>query len=842
MPRVSVPFAAAPYAGAPFAPASFLALLLVSALGAAHTLAAQDINQREADVSERVEWLLHDRAYPFGAGTFGTAERDAVSAARASALFRDARTLRGALAVPPWRSVGPFGFQTNGFYGSSPQADGGRIRAVAVDPRSAAVIYAGSASGGVWRTANGGASWTPLTDAQCALTTGAMALDPVDPSIIYVGTGEPTQSSGCGLLRSFDAGASWTEMNGGGVLAPTNGSRANQTYRVVVDRASAGTRSSTIVLYAASNGLHRSANSGTTWSTVLAGFVTDVRADPINPGTYWAAVGNSTTRGGIYKSTDRGASWSLVYAAPPGSGRIALALSATAPGKVWMATSNTQGNRLGTFRLYNDANGSAITLAAEGVNDPRTRLDFGAQTSYNLVLETHPTDSGVVFLGGSRMYRSRDSGQSFSLMAYSVHVDWHALQFAPSDPSVIVGGGDGGVHVSYDAGNSWVSRNTNIVVAQFYPGLGVHPSIPDVLVGGLQDNSTLWAFGSPYWSLAVSSGDGGAGGFNRTNPDVFWSTSYGVGSIFRMTRASVGFGLSIQGRGFSANDRKRFLPPFVLDPNDGNTLYYGTYRLWRSQSEGNAGTWRTISGDLTKGTGAINTIEVAPGDSRVIWVGTNDGNVHRSIDGGLTFTLVSNGLPNRAVTKVAADPLDTRRAIVTLSGFGTPHVFVTTDQGATWRDISGSLPDLPFNSAVIIPGTNRFFVAGDVGIYESLSGGETWGSAFPGIPNVQVLDLVFQPATGQLYAATYGRGIYATSVVTGISALRGDVNRDGTVNALDALHVQQALVGALPSSVPSPMPAADANCNGRLDVGDALAILQFAVGNAPPGACVGTVQ
>ena len=814
-------------------------MLVVATVATPAVSLAQEVGEKEGDVRDRIEWMLRDRGYPFG-----EVDRNPVFIARNSALFRSAASSLSSLAVPAWRSIGPFGFQTSGYYGSSPQADGGRITSIAIDPRTPSTVYAGSASGGVWRTSNGGASWTSLTDAQCSLTTGAIAIDPTDPTILYVGTGEPTQSSGCGLLRSFDSGASWTEINGAGVLAPTNGTRANQSYRIAIDRASAGSRTSTIVLYAASNGLHRSANSGTTWTTVLPGFVSDVRADPTNTSVFWAAVGNSNARGGLWKSTDRGVTWTQVYIVPASSGRVALSVSRVTPGRVWIAMSATQGNKLNALVSYDDVSGNATVLPAIGIEDGTTRLDFGSQTSYNLVLEADPTDANTVYLGGSRMYRSRNGGQSFSLVAYNVHVDWHAFEFAPSDPAVIVGGCDGGVHASYDGGNAWISRNTNIVVSQFYPGLAVHPSIPDVLIGGLQDNSTLWAFGSPYWTLAVASGDGGAGAFNPTNPDVMWSTSYGAGTIYRIVKSAVGYGVSAFNRGFSVSgtERKRFLSPLVIDPTNGAILYYGTYRVWRTINEGVSGSWTPVSADLTKGTGVINTIDVAASDSRVVWVGTSDGNVQLSIDAGATYTLVTSGLPNRAVTRIAADPLDAKRALLTYSGFGTPHVFLTTDQGVSWKNVSSNLPDLPFNSAVIIPGTDRFFVAADVGIYESVDAGGSWSSAYPGMPNVQVLDLVFQRATGQLYAGTYGRGIYSTSVLAGQTALRGDVNRDGVVNGLDALQAQQALVGSLPSSAGNPMPAADANCNGRLDIGDALVILQFAVGNAPAGSCVGTVR
>ena len=185
----------------------FAVTLLLGYVTTPRAAVAQDVGEKEGDVHDRIEWMLRDRAYPFG-----ELDRNPVFIARQSSVFRSAASSLSSLAVPAWRSIGPFGFQTSGFYGSSPQADGGRIRSIAIDPRTPSTIYAGSASGGVWRTTNGGASWISLTDAQCSLTTGAIAIDPIDPTIIYVGTGEPTQSTGCGLLRSFDSGASWTEI------------------------------------------------------------------------------------------------------------------------------------------------------------------------------------------------------------------------------------------------------------------------------------------------------------------------------------------------------------------------------------------------------------------------------------------------------------------------------------------------------------------------------------------------------------------------------------------------------------------------------------------------------
>lgn len=809
-------------------------LALILASFAPFTVRAQEAQQlREASNEERTAWLEQLRAYPYGSYLLNP-----VYAARAAALSNAPRASSNAMPVTAWREVGPFGFQTSGFYGSSPNVDGGRIKAIAIHPTNPSIVYAGSASGGVWRSTNGGATWSPRTDAQCSLNTGAIAIDPVDPTIVYVGTGEPPASNGCGLLRSFDGGDTWTEINGAGVLAPTNGTQVTRAYRIRIDRTSAGSRTTTTVLYAANNGLHRSTNSGTTWTTVLPGVITDLRNDPQQDNVFWAVRASSGGQNGLWRSNDRGATWTQVWVAPT-TNRLGLAVSPVTDGPLWIAVVGTTG-RLDALVRYDRATGSATNAAAAGLYDPSTRLNFATQSTWNLVLEADPTNPDVVYLGGSRMYRSRDAGATFSLIAYDLHVDWHAFEFAPSDPDVIVVGNDGGVYASYDRANSFVSRNTNISVTQFYPGIAVHPTIPDMIAGGLQDNSSLWGFGAGFWNMSAPTGDGGFNAWSPGNPDVFWATSYSFGYVIRATRTALTGGVSQQFRGFSGSDRKQFLPPLVIEPTDGATLYYGTYRLWRTTNEGLS--WSPFTGDLTKGSGTITAIAVSAADPRVIWVGTNDGNVQRSTDAGANFSLVSGSLPNRAVTDIAADAANPNVAVVVYSGTGTGHVYRTVNQGTDWTNISTGLPDIPFNAVSLAPGTTRIFAGADVGVYESVDNGVTWNVAGPNLPNTRVLDLVYQQATGILYASTYGRGIWATQILTGSAVLRGDVNKDGSVNAFDALLIQQAIVGVKPAVGQNPMPSGDANCNGKLDSGDVLAVLQFAVGAASPTLCVGTMQ
>jgi hypothetical protein len=251
--------------------------------------------------------------------------------------------------------------------------------------------------------------------------------------------------------------------------------------------------------------------------------------------------------------------------------------------------------------------------------------------------------------------------------------------------------------------------------------------------------------------------------------------------------------------------------------------------------------WTALGGDLTTGTGTITSISVSPADTMTIYVGTSDGRALVSRDGGVTFT-AATGLPVRSVTRVMAHPTDPLRALVTVSGFGTPHVFETSDAFATnVRDRSGNLIDAPANVAIYMPSVNTMVVGTDAGVFQSTDGGASWTVGPSGMPNVIVYDLVFQPAAGLLVAGTYGRGMFAYDVGTQTATLRGDVNGDGKIDAADALLIQQALVGALPSSTVI-YPRGDANCNGGIDSADLVLVLRAAVGLPTTSACVGTTK
>jgi photosystem II stability/assembly factor-like uncharacterized protein len=270
-------------------------------------------------------------------------------------------------------------------------------------------------------------------------------------------------------------------------------------------------------------------------------------------------------------------------------------------------------------------------------------------------------------------------------------------------------------------------------------------------------------------------------------------------------------------------------------------VYFATMRLYRTTNDGLQ--WTPISSDLTKGSGVISAVAIAPSDPNTIYVGTNDGNVQVSRDGGVTYVLSITGLANRAITDFAIDRTNPAHALVTQSGSGSSHVYVTSTAGQSWTSVNGNLLDMPVSAVVMIDdGPNHFLIGSDAGTFESTDGGLTWANSPSGMPNVVVHDLNYNPATKQLVAATYGRGLFTFSFDNPAAVLRGDVNKDGAVNAFDALLIQQGLIGMpLPSGLAA-LPRGDSNCNSRLDAADVLAVLRAAVGLTTSGACVGTVR
>jgi photosystem II stability/assembly factor-like uncharacterized protein len=734
----------------------------------------------------RWEFFYQKRAFPFDRIPAGAVAR---AQAQAAALRSSLRMAPPPIAGSQWTSIGPAAIPISG--GSI-----GRLTAIAVHPTDPATIYIGGAQGGVWKTTDGGAGWVPLTDGECSLAMGWLAIDPVNPNIVYAGTGEQHFSGdsyyGCGLLRSTDGGATWTQHGASVFRTSTGGARIS---RVVLDPATAGTVSTTRLYVASDFGLHVSPDGGDSFTQTLAGIVTDLVMDPTNPAVLYAAVRGT----GVYKSANSGAAWTLQSTGfATTMQRINLAIAPSAPGTVYASVQSGGSDLAGIWRT--------IDGAATWEKRTATNASCGNQCWYDMTIAVDPADSTVVYFGGVYLFKSTNGAESFTSISGNIHVDQHVLAFAPSDRGQLFVGNDGGIYRSVNGGSSWTSLNTNLVLTQFYEGIALHPWDPQVVLGGTQDNGTLLSSGVPSWSHVLG-GDGGFTAIDHRNPLTRYAeTQWAASSGYSGPRRSDGGGYNLKTSGIDLADRALFIPPLVMDPTDPAVLYFGTYRVYRTADRGES--WTPISLDLTTGSGRISAIAPAAADPAVIYVGTSDGLVQVTENGGAAWaprSLPTSGA--RYVQDIAVDPRDPLTAYVVVSGFLTPHVFRTTDGGRTFTNVSGSLPDTPVNAVVVDPTSRGTVVIGtDLGTYLSADSGSTWTPLTDGMPNVAVFALEYNANTGTLIAATHGRGMFqlqldrplTLAVVDGIAS--DTVSAGSTVSRADSATVILSGTDALTSA------------------------------------------
>ncbi|MFQ5906291.1 MAG: FlgD immunoglobulin-like domain containing protein [bacterium] len=708
------------------------------------------------------EWFLIQRAYPQFKINY-----DVLNRARDQAEEMRARSL--AQQPPTWKPAGPTNI-------------GGRIADIAVDPRSTDTIYAGTASGGILKSSDGGTTWEEIFDDQPSLAIGAVAVDPNNPRTIYAGTGEPNAGGGSvtyggyGVFKSFDGGNTWVNI----------GLQENRYIgRIVVDPTEPNR------IFVAANGalfstnpergVYRSEDGGLNWDKVLylndsTGAV-DVAINPLNPDTLYAAMWMrkrgpdyrrfGSTDCGLYRSTDGGDTWQELTGGLPGGpdvGRIGVSVCASNPRTLYAIYADATGYFLGVYKSTDGGDSWTRT------NDSGFTFFYSSYGWWFGNVRVDPTNENKVFALGITMYRTTNGGASWSRVAQSTHVDNHAMYIHPANPNWIVLGDDGGVFISTNGGTVW-SKSYDLPITQFYT---IHTdfSIPQRIYGGTQDNSTVRTLTGNLdnWDIILG-GDGFYVNVDPTNPNLIYA-EYQWGNLCKSS--DLGFSWFDATNGISGSDRRNWSTPVVMDPSNHNTLYYGTYRLYRTKN--GAGVWNSISGDLTNGPGqgnitfgTITTIAVAASDSGCIYVGTDDSNVWVTLDGGANWSKISDSLPDRWVTRVAVDPYDALTAYVTFSGFKwgspLPHVFRTTNAGATWRDISSNLPEAPVNVIVVDSLYPKVLYLGtDVGAFYSTNIGSTWAPLGTDLPICYVVDMALHNPTRTLLAGTYGRSAFKLDV------------------------------------------------------------------------------
>lgn len=705
-----------------------------------------------------------------------------------------------AVAQPSWQDLGPAPLNFSG-------SGTGRISAIAASRTNANLYYVGGADGGVWRTTDGGASWAPLTDSQPTMATGAIALDPSNESIVYVGTGEANFANhsryGLGVLKSTDGGNSWTLLG--------QSTFAGRCFsRIVINP------QNTQVLYASIThaggfpelaaakghpgamgqcGVFRSDDGGQTWAHLAGGLpdldATDLAMAPGNPLVLYAAIGHifGDAANGVYKTTDGGATWAKVAGGLPtsGNGRISIGIAPTNAQRLYALISNPADAAGGSGSLrnaYRSSDGGATWTA---INPPLDQSTYGW---YLNAVTVSPTNQDTVVMAGLSAVRSTNAGSSWSTIS-SPHPDHHAFVFDAAGN--LLAGDDGGVHKSASIGSSWSSLNLGVETVQIYPGISTHPTNADIVIGGMQDNGVNLRPGATRSWNSLIGGDGGWTQIDQTNGQRMFGENQGAGNLYRSTNG----GASFSGVGTGISGRDCFEPPFLIDPHNPQRMLYATERIFVSTNGGTS--FSALSGDLTSGgDAAIRAIAISPVNSSYVYAATNDGRVLASTNGGSTFTLRLTGNAGwpRVTRELTADPVDPQTVYLAGATFGVPHVRRSRDAGATWEVLDGNLPDIPVNVIGVDPrGPSPAIFAGtDAGVYRTVNGGLTWRKFLVGMPNAQVVDIIVETARNRIVVGTFGRGAWTGP----LAECYADIDDDGLVTVNDFVAFINAFAAGNP--------------------------------------------
>lgn len=758
-----------------------------------------------------------------------------------------------------WSSIGPGNV-------------GGRVRTIAIHPATPDTMFIGSVGGGIWTTADGGASWAPVNDFMANLAVSAIVFVPGAANTLFAGTGEGFYNSdglrGAGIFRSTDGGATWTQLPATST-APAGGQSAADYYYV---NELAVSHTGTSLLAATRTGIFRSTDGGASFtratmvggSAIVAGNgIVDVDFHPADATRAVAA----TFAGTALHSSDGGATWTLA-AGMPGGGSFVRSELAVAPsnGSIVYA-----GVDLDVGSLYKSTDGGqTYTEIFDGASDaavdpycfqPGCATNF-SQGWYDNLLFVSPTDENFLVWGGVDLWRSTTGGTTWSRMSRwqahatsgptSAHADHHVAVAHPAFDGtanrIVFFANDGGVYRAGDVStvgaafphqSGWTELNNGLALTQFYGGAG-HPASGRI-TGGTQDNGTLFyhpgiSNPSENWTTPFG-GDGGFSAYDSADVNYFYG-EYVYAYIHRNTSGGASFSSyiysGIADAGVSNNTE--FIAAFIKDPNDNNRLLVPSVRLWRTtNAKAPAPAWEEIKATLGI-TDKISAIGVAPGNSDIIYAGHNAGRLYKTTMGTAAAATVlgswttiddnagANPLPNRRITRITVDPGDNQVVYVTFGGFSGDNIYKSTNGGATWTDITGpfggptALPDIPVRDLEVHPTNSAWLYAGtELGIFTSENGGASWMLPHDGPSNVSVDELFFLGST--LVAVTHGRGLFSTPTTGGGSAPTA-VN-DAYATSLNT-----------PINVPAPGVLANDAANGG---GSMTALLVTTVGNGTLG-------
>jgi photosystem II stability/assembly factor-like uncharacterized protein len=671
----------------------------------------------------RWEWLVEPRAYPSGRLDLGQIATFRAQVKSIDDELDAKRVAQGPQAPPQptWKPLGP----SDAVGGTNM----GRVDCIAFDPNNAKIIYLCAADGGVWKSTDAGATWSPKFDSQPTLSTGDIAIDPTNTNIVYVATSDSFGygipfwggTYSVGVMKSTDGGNTW---------APTGLTwtvSQNRTIRRLVINPT----NPKVLLAATSAGLYRTEDAGAHWKITVPASTYDVEFQHNDGKIAYATTSQ------VLKSTDEGASFNPLDAACAGA-RYSIEIARSNPKVLYTLCAN------GTVQKSVDAGASWTVTTAPGV----TLYGY-----YDTVLAVSPVSEKIVYVAGFNIKRSTDGGNTWGVVPVAGHPDNHTIRFLPGSSSTLFSGNDGGLFASNNSGATWTSLNKGLAITQFYR-VGISKTDPKIMVAGAQDNGNIKYVSGTFTN--ITNADGMQGFIDWSNSNVIYA-GIQYGALYRSTNGGAAF------TNISTPASGAWLTPWCQDPMVAKTIYAGTDKVYKSVDQGT--TWAPVSGALT-GVPLVTVLKVAP-KPEIIYAG-NGSKLYRTTNGGGSWTDVTAGLPvaTNFLTSVAINETNLDIVYATFSGYvAGEKVYRSTNGGGTWVNFSDMLPNMPVNTiAYEKSASNALYIGTDAGVYYRNDTLSQWIPYKSGLPNVIVDDLQIHYGTKTITAATYGRGIWQTQL------------------------------------------------------------------------------
>ena len=704
----------------------------------------------------RWEWFMEPRVYPSGDLKYGSRSKAFEEFQKYlnqnPTIAQKINSVNATSTTGNWTPMGPYGSPIGG--------DAGRITFIRFMPGDPNTVFVGTGAGGMWVSTDGGVNWATNTNSLAVLGCSDLAIDPSNTNIMYLATGDVDAGDtySTGILKSIDGGLTW---NSTGLVWGVSSQR--RIGRMLINPLLPST------LFAATSlGIYRTNNSGTTWTLVKSGNYKDMEYRPGDTSTVYAVTAST-----FFKSTTGGntaASFVQITSGIPTAGaRQVVSVTPADPNYVYILRSASDNSFGGVYRSTNS--GASFTLMSNSPNifgwDP-SGTDTGGQGWYDLACGVSTTDKNEITVGGVNSWKSLDGGATWNLNTHwyggggvpYVHADLHAVEYVNGTTCYL--GTDGGVAITTDGGASWTTINGQMNIAQSYR-IGQSTTTANYVLSGHQDNGTNLLNGTTW--TEVYGGDGADCFVDRTNNNTLVE-SYVNGDFHISNNAGGSWSSIVSGITGTA----AWVAPIIQSPHVANTYYCGYQQVFKSTNKGSA--WTQMGTISTSG--QILFLAAAPSNSLVLYAATSGG-LYKTTNAGTSWSTISSGLPTGSaqITRVAVDNTDANNVFVTFSGYSaTNKVFTTTDGGASWTNISTGLPNLPVNCVIYTNNSNdAIYVGTDVGVYYKDGSMTSWIPFMTGLPNVVVNDFeIFYP-TNKLRAGTYGRGVWQSDLYSNPSAL-----------------------------------------------------------------------